>query len=103
MQYVSKPQTVQAMQWQGKGWSNFKKWFDGLEAHEARLVMGANSGLLTLRTELMEAVIKKTDWVICNAKGVVFMAHDAAFREHYAVVDEPRDPEGGTHENPLGA
>lgn len=102
--YRSKPQQVQAMQWTGKDWSKVKAWFDGLGVEDAALRMSASAGttMLVLKTELLEAVIKPTDWIICNGNGVVFMAHNGAFLQHYHPVDEVLNPNGGTNERPLG-
>lgn len=100
--YKSKPQTVQAMQWTGENWGGLKNWFEGLTVAAVLSTTGRNDNSLKLQTEIMDAEIAVTDWVICNENGAVFMANDAAFKERYEISEEVLDPEGGSHENPLG-
>lgn len=100
--YVSRPQPVSAMQWTGTNWRQLRAWFEQLNVAAVLSTTGNPQFMVKLQTEMMTAEIKKTDWIICNQNNVVFMAHDDAFHQHYVAVDEVLDPEGGSHERPLG-
>lgn len=100
--YISKPMPVEAMQWTGMNWAELREWFERLEAPALLSTTGVGDSSLKLQTDLMDAEIGVTDWIICNGNGVVFLANDEAFQERYALAEEVLGPNGGTIENPLG-
>jgi len=97
---ISKP--VDAMQWTGVNWGDLKAWFGTLETDGPAALTPIGDGVLVLKTVFMETSIQTSDWLICNANGMVFMANDEAFQENYVFSEETLDPNGGSHEKPLG-
>lgn len=89
------------MQWTGENWSEIAAWFTMLPS-AALIDRIQNDCRVSLKTELLDAELDIGDWIICNANGMVFMANDETFQASYVLADEVLNPEGGSHENPLG-
>jgi hypothetical protein len=97
------------MRWEGSDASLYQieKWLQDMpHVHSFSLCRisppGQPGGTLELKTDILELECEPGDWLIVNDNGVLFMCNDPTFQERYVPEDTILDPEGGSHENPLG-